>query len=230
MRSFTLLRHFLDGLARKRCWTYVLSWRCSFGTSILIFLLIVCHRWIFECFTASRESRGQEVCCYGLDNYYDGWPHCKRHGIQIWTWVIFFCFLTWGSLTYYFLRRLESSDQGGRFTQRREDRYLCSFEEICRTSRVGVGGSSSTCWCHHKWVINYIVLLHLTCLTNVVEQSFHLIYTVHSQTSFFLFRSLNMTSFPVISWYTIYFSLPAFIFLVLVMSTSAMLLGPMSEL
>ena len=45
--------------------------------------------------------------------------------------------------------------------------------------------------------INYIA--PPPCLTNVIEQSSHLTSTVHSQTSFFHFLSLNTTSSPVLS-------------------------------
>ena len=64
------------------------SWyRRSFETNKLnILLLVVCHRRFYERFTASREGRGKEVCCYGLDSCRDGWSsHSKRHGLQIWT-------------------------------------------------------------------------------------------------------------------------------------------------
>ena len=50
--------------------------------------MVGCRWGVFECFTTSRESRGQKVCGYKLNNYCSGRSRCGRHGFQSWTYVL----------------------------------------------------------------------------------------------------------------------------------------------
>ena len=52
------------------------------SVKLILLLLVGCRRGIFECFTTRREGRGQEVCCYKLNNYRGGRSLSERHGFQ----------------------------------------------------------------------------------------------------------------------------------------------------